>query len=219
MQSLQLQCAESTRKHKLQKKSSRGEPHNRPRTDLGRERLPSRREFETFNFEVEGLRYRVRFAYGRIGEIFIGDHKVGSYSDANATDAAVAASLALQHGCPLDVLRRAFLRDMRNRAAAPLGIALDMVAERGGFTANPGQCHDSACRAPPNARSVDEVQEWRARTATGGSVANLQALIASGYRAGVINIDPLWPLTPYGELTPLAYGRPDFPTYLGRAAV
>src|SRR5262249_41025959 len=70
-----------------------------------RERLPNRRASETFDFEVEGLRYHAtvsRFADGRIGEIFIGNPKVGSQSDANATDAAVAASLALQHGCTLD---------------------------------------------------------------------------------------------------------------------
>ena len=104
-----------------------------------RSRLPSRRASETFNFEVEGLHYCAtvsRFADGRIGEIFLSNHKVGSQCDANARDAAVAASLALQHGCTLDVLRGALLRDMRGMAATPLGVALDLVAEREGSPAN-----------------------------------------------------------------------------------
>lgn len=100
---------------------------------LPRERLPNRRASETFDFQVEGLRYCAtvsHFADGRIGEIFIGNHKVGSQCDTNVRDAALAASLALQHGCPLDVLRGALLRDVRGKAATPLGVALDLVGER-----------------------------------------------------------------------------------------
>jgi hypothetical protein len=86
---------------------------------LPRERLPKRRASETFDFQVEGLHYCAtisRFADGRVGEIFIDNHKVGSQSHGNATDAAVAASLALQHGGSLDMLRAALLRDVRGRA-------------------------------------------------------------------------------------------------------
>ena len=43
-------------------------------------------------------------------------------------ESAIAASLALQYGCPLDVLRRALLRDPRGRASTPLGAALDLIA-------------------------------------------------------------------------------------------
>ena len=101
---------------------------------LPRERLPNRRASETFDFQVEGLRYCAtvsHFADGRIGEIFIGNHKVGSQCDTNVRDAALAASLALQHGCRLDVLRGALLRDMRGRATTPLGVALDLLTEQG----------------------------------------------------------------------------------------
>jgi hypothetical protein len=137
----QIQRADSTRKLKLRKKAGRGELQNARRTVLARERLPNRRASETFNFEVEGLRYCAtvsRFVDGRIGEIFLSNHKVGSQSDASATDAAVAASLALQHGCTLEVLRGALLRDMGGRAATPLGVALDLVAEPQGSKANAG---------------------------------------------------------------------------------
>jgi ribonucleoside-diphosphate reductase alpha chain len=137
MQYQQVQRAESAREPKLRKKTRRG---NTPRTVLARERLPNRRASETFNFEVEGLRYCAtvsRFADGRLGEIFVGNHRVGSQSDTNVRDAALAASLALQHGCTLGVLRGALLRDMRGRATTPLGVALDLVAEW-------GECENSA---------------------------------------------------------------------------
>jgi hypothetical protein len=99
----------------------------------GRKRPPNRRLAETFEFEVCGLHYTatIGFADGRCVEIFLQNHKPGSQSDANARDAAVAASLALQHGCPLEVLQRALLRDSHNRPSTPLGAALDIIAEGG----------------------------------------------------------------------------------------
>jgi hypothetical protein len=131
MQHQQTQRAGGARKPRLGKKAGRNELSRR--TSLARDRLPNRRACETFNFQVEGLRYCATvswFADGRVGEVFIDNHKVGSQSHGNATDAAVAASLAFQFGCPLDMLRDALLRDMRGRAATPLGVALDLIAER-----------------------------------------------------------------------------------------
>jgi hypothetical protein len=52
----------------------------------------------------------------------------GSQSDANARDAAVAASLALQFGCPLETLRHALLRDSHGWPSTPLGAAVDNIA-------------------------------------------------------------------------------------------
>jgi hypothetical protein len=98
-----------------------------------RERLPNRRLGETFELQLHGLRYTAtisRFADGRLAEVFLQNHKPGSQSDSNARDAAVAASLALQFGCPLEVLRRALLRDAQGRPSTPLGAALDQLAER-----------------------------------------------------------------------------------------
>jgi hypothetical protein len=98
---------------------------------MSRERLPNRRSSESFTFECGGLRYHAtvsRFADGRIGEIFTTNTKPSSQSDVNARDAAVAASLALQFGCPLEVLRKALLRDPRGVASSPLGAALDRIA-------------------------------------------------------------------------------------------
>jgi hypothetical protein len=100
-------------------------------SDQARKRLANRRSAETFDLEVNGLRYTCtigQFASGQIGEIFLQNHKPGSQSDANARDSAIAASLALQFGCPIDVLQRALLRDPRGNPATPLGAAIDLIA-------------------------------------------------------------------------------------------
>jgi hypothetical protein len=98
-----------------------------------RRRLPNRRDSIVFDIELHGLRYTASVSYfadGRPAEIFLQNRKPGSQSDANARDSAVAASLALQHGCPLGILRRALLRDPQGRPSTPLGAALDRIAER-----------------------------------------------------------------------------------------
>src|SRR5262245_13875872 len=98
-----------------------------------RERLPNRRAAETFEVEINGLRYTAtasRFADGRIGEIFVQNSKPGSTSDCYMRDAGISASLALQYGCPLETLRRALLRDPRGVPSTPIGAALDLLAER-----------------------------------------------------------------------------------------
>jgi hypothetical protein len=98
-----------------------------------RQRLPQRRASESFGLECAGLKYTAtvsRFDDGRIGEIFLSNTKPSSQSDVNARDASVAASLALQFGCPLETLRRALLRDARGNASSPLGAVLDILAEQ-----------------------------------------------------------------------------------------
>jgi hypothetical protein len=78
-----------------------------------RARLPNRRTAESFNAEAGGLRYVAtvgRFEDGRVAEIFLTNHKSGSTAGIMASDSAVLCSIALQHGVPLDVLRRADAR-------------------------------------------------------------------------------------------------------------
>jgi hypothetical protein len=93
------------------------------------QRLHNSRPSQNFDFEVAGLRYTAtvsRFPDGRVGEIFLANHKPGSQSDSKARDAGVAASLTLQLGCPLDVLRRDLLRDAHGSASTPLGAAIEV---------------------------------------------------------------------------------------------
>lgn len=70
--------------------------------------LPNRRYAETFDINVLGSYYVVqvgRYPDGRVGEVFINSHRVGSQADINARDAAVLLSLAIQNGiAPEDVL-------------------------------------------------------------------------------------------------------------------
>jgi hypothetical protein len=102
---------------------------------MTREILANRHLAETFDLMSGGLAYTAsigRFADGRIAEIFLTNHKAGSAADTNARDAAVVCSIALQFGVPLDVLRRALMRDSHGAASGPLAVALDMVSEMEG---------------------------------------------------------------------------------------
>jgi hypothetical protein len=95
-----------------------------------RQRLPNRRASETFDLEAGGLRYTAtfsRFADGRIGKLFISNHKSNSQSDCNARDAAITFSIAVQHGADPEVIRRALCRDGQGNASGPLARALDYL--------------------------------------------------------------------------------------------
>jgi hypothetical protein len=99
-----------------------------------RERLSNRRHSINFGFECNGLRYTATVSFfqdGRLAEIFLGNRKSGSHSDSAAKDSAVVCSIALQYGVPVDVIRKALMRDPRGIASSPLGAALDKIAERG----------------------------------------------------------------------------------------
>jgi hypothetical protein len=92
-------------------------------------RLPNRREHELIDFEHGGIRYTAgigRFKDGTLAEIFLNTGKQGTAVDTNAYDAAVAASLLLQHGCTVDTLRRALTAD--GSASGQLA-RLDLLAE------------------------------------------------------------------------------------------
>jgi N6-adenosine-specific RNA methylase IME4 len=72
------------------------------------------------------------------------------------------------------------------------------------------EARDSAarvfCRAVREAEVAREREERRAPTSVGGSVADLMALIASGYRAGVIGIDIPWSFDTYNDQSPRCVG-------------
>jgi len=97
-----------------------------------RQRLADRRASTVFNFQCNGLRYTASASWfddGGLGEVFVGNHRADSHADACAKDAAILASIALQFGAPLDVLRKALLRDSHGRPSTPIGTALDLLAE------------------------------------------------------------------------------------------
>jgi hypothetical protein len=96
-----------------------------------RRRLPNRRGHELLDFEHGGIRYTAgigRFEDGELAEIFLNTAKHGTAVDTNARDAAVAASLLLQHGCAVETLQRALTRNGDGSASGPLARALDLLA-------------------------------------------------------------------------------------------
>jgi ribonucleoside-diphosphate reductase alpha chain len=85
----------------------------------------------TFGLRAGGLSFTAtasRFDDGLLGEVFLQNHKADSAAGIMASDAAIAASLALQFGCPAEILRKALCRDARGNPTGPLGVALDMLA-------------------------------------------------------------------------------------------
>jgi hypothetical protein len=95
-----------------------------------RQILPNRRQTQTFRFDHEGQRYFgsvSRFKDGRPAEVFLDAGKPGAAIQAIARDGAVFVSLALQHGCPLETLRKAITRLDDGSAAGPFGKLLDIV--------------------------------------------------------------------------------------------
>ena len=95
-----------------------------------RKRLPNRRAAETLAFERDNLKYHMTIGLypdGRVGEIFLNAEHSNSLLDTLAHDAAILASLALQHGCTLETIAHAIKRDGYGVAASPIGQALDMV--------------------------------------------------------------------------------------------
>jgi hypothetical protein len=90
-----------------------------------RERLPNRRKAESLDFEHGGHRWTLtvgRFPDGRVAEVFLDAAKESPLVEL-AQDCALAASLALQSGCPLATLRHA----LTGREAGPLGAALGLI--------------------------------------------------------------------------------------------
>ena len=98
-----------------------------------RERLPNKRASVSFELELNGLRYTAtfsRFADGRIGELFLNNHKSNSQADTNARDSAIVFSFAVQHGADPEAIRKALCRDSQGRASGVLGAALDIITEQ-----------------------------------------------------------------------------------------
>lgn len=95
--------------------------------------VPNRRQCEVFTFEHNGIAFSGsvsrRQEDWKLVEVFLDGGRIGSAIQAVARDTAVAASLALQGGIPLETLRAALTRNDDNTPAGPLGALLDLVAE------------------------------------------------------------------------------------------
>jgi hypothetical protein len=97
-----------------------------------RERLPNRRGHELVDFSHGGFNYIAglgRFADGRLAEIFLTAAKTGIAVEAAARDAAIVASIALQHGASPTALQHPLTRNGDETASGPLGALLDLLAK------------------------------------------------------------------------------------------
>jgi ribonucleoside-diphosphate reductase alpha chain len=99
---------------------------------MNRRVLPNRRDAEVFDFDIDQVPYRAQVAYfsnGDLAEIFLDVPKSGSAACIAARDAAITASLALQHGVSAQQLAHSLQKLADGSPAGPLGKAL-RLAER-----------------------------------------------------------------------------------------
>lgn len=97
-----------------------------------REPLPNVRGGMAVEFEHFGMMFTGRgnfYPDGRLAEVFISCGKTGTHMQIAMQDSAVAASLALQHGCPAEILKTAFLRTEDSEPAGPMGRLLSILTE------------------------------------------------------------------------------------------
>jgi hypothetical protein len=99
---------------------------------MSRERLDNRRASVVFDFEAIGLKFTAtvsRYPDGRVGELFIDNHKAGSSVGTLVRDLAIVFTFAVQHGADAESIRRALCRDSAGKPLGPLAVALDLLAE------------------------------------------------------------------------------------------
>jgi hypothetical protein len=98
-----------------------------------RKRLPQRRDHLLIDFVHGGHRYTAGFGFfqhGGLAEVFINvPGRTGSAIEAVARDAAILASICLQHGASTETIRHALTRNGDGSASGPLGAVLDLLAK------------------------------------------------------------------------------------------
>jgi len=102
---------------------------------VSRRRLSNRCGEELSDVEHGGILHAAGadcFEHGKLAAIFLRIRTHGTAVDVNARDAAVAASLLLQHGCHVDTLRKALTRNGDGSASGPLACALDLLSVQAG---------------------------------------------------------------------------------------
>ena len=90
-----------------------------------RNRLPNRRGAYVVSFDHDGRRWTASFGHfddGSLAELFLDAPKESAIGE-TARESALLASLALQYGAPLDVLRHA----LDGRDVGPLAAALALA--------------------------------------------------------------------------------------------
>ena len=100
---------------------------------MTREKLPDRRLGETLEIvhrEQPVVVTLSRFDDGRVAEVFVREwYGSGTALEAEARDASVLLSLALQFGAPLETVKRALSRYDDGRPCGVIGAVVDTLLE------------------------------------------------------------------------------------------
>lgn len=107
-----------------------------------RERPENRRYSETFSFEVNRdgvppIAYTATVSFfpdGRVADLFLRSGKAGGDLSIQANETALAVSMALQHGTPLETIQRAMPRTSDGRPEGAIGTLLDLLMREGVVT-------------------------------------------------------------------------------------
>jgi hypothetical protein len=100
-----------------------------------RHRLPDRRIHESLEFQFRGLTYTAgvgRYESGALAEIFLECSKGQSQLAADARDAAITLSIALQYGVRPEAIRSAVTRDGHGEPSGIVGAVLDLLEAHNG---------------------------------------------------------------------------------------
>jgi hypothetical protein len=102
-------------------------------------RLQNRRGTEVLEFKTlprmssQPIAYTAGLGYlsdGRLGEVFLTAGKAGTDLAIQSQETAIAVSLALQYGCPVESLRSAMPRTQDGKPEGAIGMLLDILAEK-----------------------------------------------------------------------------------------
>lgn len=99
--------------------------------------LNNRRHHEVLEFDFWHIDFTVGIGrdrsddpiHGPIRELFINAGKTGVQMETLARDSAVLMSIALQHGAPLETMRRAITRNVDGSPSGPIGHLLDLLGD------------------------------------------------------------------------------------------
>lgn len=108
-------------------------------TAAARERPDNRRYSETFSFDVNRdgvppIAYTATVSFfpdGRVADLFLRSGKAGGDLSIQANETALAVSMALQHGTPLETIRKAMPRTNDGRPEGAIGTLLDLLVKEG----------------------------------------------------------------------------------------
>jgi hypothetical protein len=98
--------------------------------NVGRRRLPNRRNSTSLEIEHCSLRYTISYSLfddGSLAECFINNHKRNGAADIAVRDAGILLSFCLQYGCDAATIARALSRNSDGSASGVVAAVLDKI--------------------------------------------------------------------------------------------